>query len=84
MNLNLAKGNIGTPYDLVMHTAADQGFHSYPVSGAFVKYLVQQYGLEKLEQFYREGHSQEDFLRVFGLEFSTTSREFMEYMKSRS
>jgi hypothetical protein len=76
MGLNIAKGNITTPYDLVMHTASDQGFHGYAVSGAFVKYLVQQYGLEKLEKFYREGHSQEDFLGIFGLEFSSASREF--------
>jgi len=84
MNIYLARGNIITPYDLAMHTSADQGYHRYPVSGAFVKYLVQQYGLEKLEQLYREGNSQEDFLGIYGLEFSAASREFMEYIESRN
>jgi hypothetical protein len=40
---------------------------------------VQQYGLEKLTQLYREGYSREDFLRIFGLEFSAASDRFMEY-----
>ncbi len=85
MNLNLAKGGIVTPYDLAMHnTSPDQRIHRYPVAGAFVKYLIQQYGLEKLKQLYGEGHSQKDFLKIYGLEFSEASREFIEYMKSRN
>jgi hypothetical protein len=52
------------------------------VAGAFVKYLVQKYGLEKLVQLYREGHSQKDFLRIFGLEFPEASEQFVNYILS--
>lgn len=80
MEVNLTKGKISTPYDIVIHNKiSDRNIHAYPVAGAFIKYLVQRWDLAKLMQLYREGYSQEDFLRIFGLEFSAASEQFMEY-----
>jgi len=80
MEVNLAKGKISSPYDIAVHNkTSDRNVHAYPVAGAFIKYLVQQYGLEKLMQLYKEGSSREDFLRIFGLKFSVASEQFMKY-----
>jgi hypothetical protein len=78
-----ANGNIITPYDIAMDSKiSERNTLAYPVAGAFVKYLVQKYGLEKLVQLYREGHSQKDFLRIFGLEFPEASEQFVNYILS--
>lgn len=51
---------------------------SYTYSGAFFKYLINKYGIEKVKSFYNNGNFESDFRT----NFSTSQKEFETILKS--
>ena len=52
------------------------GAKSYTLAGSFVRYLVDQYGIEKMKQVFRRG----DFQAVYDRDLATLDREWQSFL----
>jgi hypothetical protein len=55
---------------------------SYPISGLFVKFLIDKYGIDKLREFYQCSDITEGFETVFNMELSTVVTEWKNFVLS--
>jgi len=53
---------------------------SYPISGLFVKFLIDKYGVDKLKRFYQYTDITEGFKAVFNLELHMIATEWENYI----
>jgi hypothetical protein len=55
---------------------------SYPISGLFVKFLIDKYGIDKLRKFYQYGDITEGFKTVYKMELSMAVTEWKSFVLS--
>jgi hypothetical protein len=55
---------------------------SYPISGLFVKFLIDKYGIDKLRKFYQCSDITEGFKTVFNMELSMAVTEWKSFVQS--
>ena len=53
---------------------------SYPISGLFVKFLIDKYGIDKLKRFYQYTDIAEGFKAVYNLELPIIATEWKNYV----
>ena len=53
---------------------------SYPISGLFVKFLIDKYGIDKLKRFYQYTDITEGFKAIYNLEINTIATEWETYI----
>lgn len=55
---------------------------TYPISGAFVEYLISTYGLEKFKEFYRNKNEKinERVLEVYKIDIEVIEEDFKDYI----
>lgn len=53
---------------------------SYPISGLFVKYLIDKYGIDKLKRFYQYSDIAEGFKAAYNLELPMITAEWKKYI----
>ena len=59
---------------------------TYPIAGAFTKFLVDTYGMERYLEFYRSGSSEYDRItrEIFDTSLETLDRQFWDRMRKHS
>lgn len=57
---------------------------TYPIAGAFVEYLILNYGMGKFKAFYKslKDNFHEDFFRIFNVSIENSNTKFMRYINS--
>jgi len=53
---------------------------SYPISGLFIKFLIDNYGIDKLKRFYQYVNIDEGFMAVYNMEISEITTEWKNYI----
>lgn len=53
---------------------------SYPISGLFVKFLIDKYGIDKLKRFYQYADIDEGFKAVYNTELDMIAAEWKNYI----
>jgi len=53
---------------------------SYPISGLFVKFLLDKYGIDKLKRFYQYPDVAEGFMAVYNVELPIMVKEWKNYV----
>jgi hypothetical protein len=53
---------------------------SYPISGLFVKFLIDKYGIDKLKRFYQYTDIAEGFKAIYNLELHIMAAEWKNYI----
>jgi hypothetical protein len=53
---------------------------SYPISGLFVKFLIEKYGIDKLKRFYKYTDVAEGFKAIYNLELHMIAAEWENYI----
>ncbi len=53
---------------------------SYPISGLFVKFLIDKYGIDKLKRFYQYTDITEGFKDIYNLELQIIATEWQNYI----
>jgi len=53
---------------------------SYPISGLFVKFLIDKYGIDKLKRFYQYTDITEGFKAIYNLELHMIATEWKNYI----
>lgn len=60
-----------------------QGSKYYNISGVFVKYLIDRWGLEKFKQFYRADNIEIGFKDTFNVDLSYSLEGYREWLKQK-
>lgn len=56
-----------------------QSFASYTISGAFSRYLINNYGINKFKQYYQNN----DFIMTYEIPLNLATDEFSDYLKNK-
>jgi len=59
-----------------------ENYFWYQYSRAFVEYLVEQYGMEKMVKLLQNGESENDYEKYFGKSFHSLKEEWMEHFEN--
>ncbi|MCU7494812.1 MAG: hypothetical protein HF314_11770 [Ignavibacteria bacterium] len=83
--LKLTEGNISTPYEIVRNDETGNVLkNSYPMAGAFAKYMISNYGIAKYIRLYQQGNSLDVFDQVYGMSLADMSNRFLGFLTSEN
>ncbi|MGE5399349.1 MAG: hypothetical protein ACM3S2_03035 [Ignavibacteriales bacterium] len=81
----LSEGSISTPYSIITNDEPEKILkNSYPMAGAFAKYMIETYGVAKFVKLYQQAAVLESFEQIYGTSLIAVNNKFLEFLLDKS